>query len=543
MPEGSEEGAKEGSLLQRVEQAENAREEGNAAFKSTDLKTARQHYERILTLVRIEGHEDDVDYCARARPCRTSTLLNLALCCLREEPVEAFRALELCEEALDIEPENPKAMYRKAKALIELDELQEAEWELVRACKLVPKDVAIRKDLEQLRSRQRDGKAKEKATFKGLFDKSPGFASDDRPADAMKCRFSERDMEDMKDLYFHDGDGENPYEAAEDPHRLALEFQATGRFGDAVLAWEASLAQSASRKDWADHFTYCLEFGRLFMDVNMDRLALRCFNKVLEPPEAGQAENEDDPASPALVRRYALLLKAICLLNEAEGDPKAEVSACLELWLRAERQASDSEDQPPLQARIEQWREAAGTTAGADSAVALGLLLLLQGPNSAAPHVFAEALKAPEDCTSCFGGPARYAARWNMFGAVLANRELYKGALEAYRQALGRQPSYPRALMNSAIAHSEVGEHRQAVACYAFALGKIPIWSTDSVWPLLKKAVSNLADSEDLAEAAEAKNLTKVRQILGPELTKEVEPFVTFEAPEEVLARIGLPTV
>jgi len=255
----------------------------------------------------------------------------------------------------------------------------------------------------------------------------------------------------------------------------------------------------------------------------------------------GQSENDDDPSSPALVRRHALLLKAICLLNEAEGDPKAEVSACLELWLRAEGQTSDSEEQPPLEVRMEQWRQAAGTTACADSAVALGLLLLLQGPDSAAPQAFAEALKAPEDSTSCFGGPARYAARWNMFGAVLANRCLYKDALQAYRQALGHQPSYPRALMNSAIAHSEVGNHRQAVACYACALGKIPIWSTDGVWPLLQKAVSNLTDSEDLAEAAQAKNLTKVRQILGPELTKEVEPFVTFEAPEEVLARIGPP--
>lgn len=277
------------------------------------------------------------------------------------------------------------------------------------------------------------------------------------------------------------------------------------------------------------------------MDVNLDRLALRCFNKVLEPPEAGQTGNDDDPASPALVRRHALLLKAICLLNEAEGDPVAEVSACLELWWRAEGQSSDTEDQPLLDVRIKQWREASGKTAGADSAVALGLLLLLQGPDAAAPQAFMEALKAPEDSGSCFGGPGRYAARWNMLGAVLAKRTLYKGALEAYRQALGHQPSYPRALMNSAIAHSEVGEHREAVACYACMLGKIPVWSTDAVWATLQKAISDLPDSEDLAEAAKEKNLTKVRQLLGPELTREVEPFAKFEAPEEVLARIGVP--
>ena len=75
----------------------------------------------------------------------------------------------------------------------------------------------------------------------------------------------------------------------------------------------------------ANHSAYCLEFGVLLMDLNNDRLALRCFNVILE-------EGSSRPPSPPNVRRHALLLKAICSLNESTGDPLAEVSSILEQW-------------------------------------------------------------------------------------------------------------------------------------------------------------------------------------------------------------------
>ncbi|CAK0806736.1 unnamed protein product, partial [Prorocentrum cordatum] len=234
--------------------------EGNVEFKAQSISTARQRYEQALELLDLRKLGDGEDNLrARAGALRTPVLLNLALCCLKAEPAEAHRALECCEEALDLEPQNPKAMYRKAKALIELEEFREAEWELARACRLVPKDAAMRRDLEQLRQRQRDSKAREKATFEGIFERGQGFASDNRPAGgSSRPAVSDKDV---KDLYFHDGEGENPYEGSLNPRRDALEAQARARWVDHLARvtpwWLPDLWNPARGKQpW---FLYCRE--------------------------------------------------------------------------------------------------------------------------------------------------------------------------------------------------------------------------------------------------------------------------------------------
>uniref|UniRef100_A0A7S4W4D9 peptidylprolyl isomerase n=1 Tax=Alexandrium monilatum TaxID=311494 RepID=A0A7S4W4D9_9DINO len=522
---------------ERLKLAEGLREEGNAKFKAQETDAARKDYEKALTLLRLGGDGVSQDLQERAKALRVPVMLNLALCCLRVEPCEACRALELCEEVLDEEPENAKAMYRKAKALIELGELKEAEWELVRACKFMPKDPAPRRDLEQLRKRVRDSLARERATYEGLFERGPGFASDNREQSAA-AGASKLSQRDLNDIYFHD-EKENPYEASERPHEEARELQAAGRLSDAVNAWEAALSQSAARAEWPAHFGYCLEFGRLFMDLNMDRLALRCFNKVLEPPEtAGDAsEQSPDPAASAATRRHALLLRAVCLLNEAEGDPQVEVSECLGTWLRHVWDAAPAGGgKEPLEEQLTRWREAEGAAAGADSAVALGLLDLLGGKASAVQR-FADALRAPEDEGSCFGAAERRAVKWNMLGAVLANRKRYEDALLAYAEALGLQPKYPRALINRGHSFSGKGQLPEAAAAYAEALALSPSWSAEAMWPLLAKAAEDQTAVDELAEAAKGKNLTRVRELLKPWTAM---PDAPKEPIADVLARLDL---
>ncbi|CAK0806740.1 unnamed protein product [Prorocentrum cordatum] len=281
--------------------------------------------------------------------------------------------------------------------------------------------------------------------------------------------------------------------------------------------------------------------GRVFMDINMDNLALRCFNKVLEPAEEAAGRQP-------LFRRHALLLKAICLLNEAEKDPKVEVPAGLALWARAEGlPLSEEAGALPLDQQIAQWEEEArpqgsGASGGgsSDLSVALGLLRLLEGPTSEAPRAFANALLA-SDATSdgCFSGQDRLAVKWNMLGAVMANRGRHEDALHALEQALRLNQHYPRALMNRSISQSVLGQHRQAAASCVTALGKIPLWSTDAVWAVLQQAVGRVDDGDELVEAVEKKNITQVRKLLAPELASvpktDPEPDVAA-----LLGKIGL---
>lgn len=287
---------------ERVEKAKKLKEEGNAKFKTEDLPGARKAYAEALRLTQKLPEDLALE---AAVSSRRPVQLNLALVCLRLDPTQPMRALELCEEVLDAEPENPKATYRKAKALLELGEEKEAEFEFVRACKLMPKDATVRKDLEALRKAMRKDKAKEQETFQGLFQKSPGFASEGRQTQQRLTK------QDVDDIYFHDGK-ENPYEGAERPQDLASGFQKEGRLEDAAQAWEVAMGRSAQEEDWLSHFQYALEYGVLLMDLNIDRLALRCFNTVFERPVEESLEESAKP-----LRQHALLLTSICLLNDS----------------------------------------------------------------------------------------------------------------------------------------------------------------------------------------------------------------------------------
>eukprot|EP00931_Biecheleriopsis_adriatica_P055995 TRINITY_DN33195_c0_g1_i1.p1 TRINITY_DN33195_c0_g1~~TRINITY_DN33195_c0_g1_i1.p1 ORF type:complete len:528 (+),score=123.43 TRINITY_DN33195_c0_g1_i1:44-1585(+) len=135
--------------------AEQHKDRGNAEFKAGNLEAAQKEYEESIKCLTkrkaVNGESAELE--ARAKACRLPTKLNLALCCLRAQPSDAPRALELCESVLEEDPENIKAMYRKGKALIELCIFDKAFKELTRACKLNPKDANLRLEREMLKER------------------------------------------------------------------------------------------------------------------------------------------------------------------------------------------------------------------------------------------------------------------------------------------------------------------------------------------------------------------------------------------------------
>lgn len=499
---------------ERVEKAKKLKEEGNAKFKTEDLPGARKAYAEALRLTQKLPEDLALE---AAVSLRRPVQLNLALVCLRLDPSQPMRALELCEEVLDAEPENPKATYRKAKALLELGEEKEAEFEFVRACKLMPKDATVRKDLEALRKAMRKDKAKEQETFQGLFQKSPGFASEGRQTQQRLTK------QDVDDIYFHDGK-ENPYEGAERPQDLASGFQKEGRLEDAAQAWEVAMGRSAQEEDWLSHFQYALEYGVLLMDLNIDRLALRCFNTVFERPVEESLEESAKP-----LRQHALLLKSICLLNES-ADAQAEITECLQHWLQM---AHKGEHQLSPEERLLQLREQGTWTA--DTAVALGLLQLLTGQDSV-PETFASAVVAED--SSFFGAEARRSTRWNMLGAVLNNRGFHEQAIEVWRHALQCQPQYPRALVNMAMAQLKCGSFLAACASQAQALKASPVWATEEIWVQLEKEAMAQTNIDDLAEAVRARRIEKVQELLEPHA--EHLDTTNLEPPLEVLKKMKL---
>lgn len=525
-----------------MQAAEEDKAKGNAEFQAGNLQSAIKSYEQALQKIGVRmlsgpdlPHDESAaaaimeagpELAARCKACRVPTQLNLALCCLRLEPCEAGRALDLCESVLDEEPENPKAIYRKSKALAELDLLDEAEWELTRACKLMPKDAGVRQDLQKLRQRMREMAAAEKRTFKRVFAKGAGFASDGRqtqaPATSASPSTDPRIGHPYKPIKASD---ENPFATSTSPAEEATGLQNSGRLEEAIWALEAALEHSQRDGDASARCRHLLELGRFYMDLNIGSLALCCLD------EAQGSEEK-------LTQQHASLLSAICLLNEADSDTEKEVSEALCAWLAVALPSSSAEP-ADLGEQLGHWLKMDGPRA--DIAVAQGVLHLAGGRLDDALEDFARVLRAPDDERGFFGNERRQATKWNMLGAVLANRGRHSEALNAYEWALRLQPHYPRALTNQGVSLQAASQPTKAAASFAKAIAIVPPSFSQELWPMLEKAAesSEHAEHVSLAEAAAERNFTKVQALLATEMAPLAADRCEQDL-EEVLNRLGL---
>lgn len=148
------------------------KEKGNKLFAQRDYEAAWKHYDRCFVLMYTskeewevigpEGHKKINDF---KLPCH----LNRGLCRLRKE--DHKNALWDFSEALRIDPMNPKGLYRRAVVFIgivkkdmakqgtgelwDLDDsekrVEDAKKDLLKAVKLVPNDVNVRKAFQDLK--------------------------------------------------------------------------------------------------------------------------------------------------------------------------------------------------------------------------------------------------------------------------------------------------------------------------------------------------------------------------------------------------------
>lgn len=108
---------------------------------------------------------DDVK--AEARPLKLSSHLNLANCYnIKKKWLEARRH---AGEAVKLDPQNVKGLFRLGVAQLNLQEYDEAKDNLLKAAKLDPQNAEIRNQLSLCKSKATAHYKKEKETFSGLF--------------------------------------------------------------------------------------------------------------------------------------------------------------------------------------------------------------------------------------------------------------------------------------------------------------------------------------------------------------------------------------
>ena len=103
-----------------------------------------------------------------------SALLNISLVYFITK--DYSNAIKACDEVLKLEPNNIKALYRKAKSYIDdpkslMDEYILAEKLLEQAHKIKPNNIEIKNALEQFSKKLNDDKKKENRTYKNYYNR------------------------------------------------------------------------------------------------------------------------------------------------------------------------------------------------------------------------------------------------------------------------------------------------------------------------------------------------------------------------------------
>ncbi|XP_055078439.1 FKBP prolyl isomerase 16 isoform X3 [Periophthalmus magnuspinnatus] len=142
-------------IAERIRIGNHKRERGNFYFQREEYNRAARAYcmgLEVLTTRCTDAAEAEQD---EIKDYRLKCLNNLAMAQLKLEQNE--EALKTCDEALQLDPHNVKALFRSGKLLSDKGQYKEAMELLKRALKLEPSTKAIHAELSKLVKRQSGG--------------------------------------------------------------------------------------------------------------------------------------------------------------------------------------------------------------------------------------------------------------------------------------------------------------------------------------------------------------------------------------------------
>ncbi|XP_022108900.1 inactive peptidyl-prolyl cis-trans isomerase FKBP6-like isoform X2 [Acanthaster planci] len=130
-----------------LEVANAERKAGNEAYEEKRTSKATSHYIKAIRLLENarlanQSEEDEM------RRVLLKLYLNMSICYIKQG--HYTRALSNCTKALEIDPDNIKALFRRGQALLRSGEFDQARHWLSKAQKISPKNSAIEAELRQL---------------------------------------------------------------------------------------------------------------------------------------------------------------------------------------------------------------------------------------------------------------------------------------------------------------------------------------------------------------------------------------------------------
>uniref|UniRef100_A0A2P2HX48 peptidylprolyl isomerase n=1 Tax=Hirondellea gigas TaxID=1518452 RepID=A0A2P2HX48_9CRUS len=153
---------------EKIEQAKGCKDKGTKYFKEGKYQLAIKQYSRVTDLVSYDSGLDD-DKKGENHALKLAGELNLALVYLKLG--EHIDAKHHASKALEKDPDNVKAYFRKAQAHQHLDELEQAMSDYKKVLSLDASNITAKKELNVCLLKMKEYRQREKVVYSGMFDR------------------------------------------------------------------------------------------------------------------------------------------------------------------------------------------------------------------------------------------------------------------------------------------------------------------------------------------------------------------------------------
>ncbi|KAE8685079.1 Peptidyl-prolyl cis-trans isomerase FKBP65 [Hibiscus syriacus] len=166
---------------EKIEAAGKKKEEGNVLFKAGKYVRASKRYGKAVKYIEHDSSFGEEEK-KQAKALKVACNLNNAACKLKLKDYQ--QAEKLCTKVLELESTNVKALYRRARAYIQLTDLDLAEFDIEKALELDPNNREVKLEYKVLKEKMKDYNKKEAKFYGNMFAKMNKMESSDSSASA-----------------------------------------------------------------------------------------------------------------------------------------------------------------------------------------------------------------------------------------------------------------------------------------------------------------------------------------------------------------------
>jgi len=322
---------------EKIKISEGIKDEGNKLYAKGSWSDAVDKYEEAATLVHYcystdpgwrknnRGIDDDVlvlvedigsndEEAKQQIKLRMTCALNLAACKQKLEKYE--EAVVACDVALELDPDNVKALYRRAEARIRPSKATAYDHDLAildlqKAHKQEPKNPTVKTLLGKLQGERKVQREKDSKTFTGMFGRGEIYDKDMETAQA-PCQ-SELEMREIQARIENITDDDTLEKRCEDAELLRDLYMRNGKEDDArELNEKIKVAKNAMkerdepkpRMDWScPSEEMLLDAKKYDLDLNdpmviQELMRLEKEGLTDEPPEGEDFPEDSARAAP-----------------------------------------------------------------------------------------------------------------------------------------------------------------------------------------------------------------------------------------------------